>query len=264
MIVLDPPLMSIRDVSVSFGGVKALRAVSFEARRGELLAIIGPNGAGKTTLFNCLSALARPGQGRIDFDGHDIVRSRPADLAKLGIGRTFQNLGLFDNFDPVENILLGRHALMSTGFASAAFWTRSARAEEREHRAAAQEISEFLELAAYAGRPCGVLPYGIRKLVELGRALAMKPTLLMLDEPVAGMNLEETERMARIVHRVREKFDTTILLVEHDMAFVMDLADRVVVLDFGEVIGIGTPDEVRANSRVVAAYLGGSVDAART
>lgn len=249
-------LLDVADISVTFGGVTALRGVTFGVGEGELFAVIGPNGAGKTTLFNCLSAIYRPVSGSIQFDGHQIVGSKPADLARLGIGRTFQNLGLFDKFDPVENVLLGRHHQMTTGFFSAALQLSRTVAEERMHREAAKEIVELLGLTQYVGRACGMLPYGLRKLVELGRALAMQPRLLLLDEPVAGMNLEETEAMARIIHMIRVRFGTTIVLVEHDMAFVMDLADRIVVLDFGEVIGLGFPEEVRSNPRVIQAYLG--------
>jgi branched-chain amino acid transport system ATP-binding protein len=222
---LGTPLLEVRGLSVTFGGVRALGDVSFSVREGELFAVIGPNGAGKTTLFNCLSAIYQPESGSI-------------------------------RLDPVENILLGRHSRMRTGFLGAALRLPRMVREEAEHRAVADEIAAALGLDRYAGQACAVLPYGVRKLVELGRALAMEPRLLMLDEPVAGMNLEETEAMAWHIERIRSRLGTTVLLVEHDMHFVMDLADRVLVLDFGQVIAVGAPTAIGRDPRVVEAYLG--------
>lgn len=252
----NPALLSVEGLTIKFGGLTALGDVSFKASGDAITAIIGPNGAGKTTLFNSVSCINRPTEGRVMFGDTDLADVSPSGLASIGIGRTFQNLGLIDVLDPVENILLGRHRRMSNGFWASALNLRSAVAEESRNRDRAAEIAAFLGLAEFVGRPCGTLPYGARKMVELGRALAMEPALLLLDEPVAGMNLEETERMAGIIHRIRRQFGTAILLVEHDMAFVMDLADHVVALNFGVVIGEGSPEAVRQMPRVIEAYLG--------
>ncbi|WP_288900261.1 ABC transporter ATP-binding protein [uncultured Sneathiella sp.] len=244
------------DISIRFGGVQALKDVSFDVSEGEVFAVIGPNGAGKTTLFNCLTAAYRPDSGSITFRGKSLNGVRRRDLAGMGIARTFQNLGLFDQLDAAENILLGRHNAMRSGFAAAALRLGSARREEREHRERVAEIVDILGLGAQLGVPSALLPYGARKLIEIGRALAMDPTLLLLDEPVAGLNREETGRMAEIISEIRRRFSTTILLVEHDMGFLMRLADRVLVLDYGRPIALGTPAEVQSDPAVVAAYLG--------
>ena len=252
------PLLEVQDVTLRFGGVTALAGVGFEVQRGELFAIIGPNGAGKTSIFNCLSAVYRPQQGVIQLDGVDLIGQKPARTAKLGIGRTFQNLGLFAHLDVIDNLLLGRHHLMRTGFLTGALWVGWAKREELVHRKAIEEIVEFLDLSSYRRMPVGVLPYGVQKRIELGRALASEPRLLLLDEPVAGMNLEETEDMARYIIEIRDRLEISMVLVEHDMRMVMDLADRVMALDFGIPIATGTPEQIQSDERVIEAYLGGT------
>ena len=250
------PVLSVRDVHLSFSGVVAIEDVSFEVMPRELFAVIGPNGAGKTSIFNVLSGVYRPQRGSVDFAGHDVLSMKPHDIAALGMSRTFQNIELFENLAVVDNLMLGRHTHVRYGALSALAWLGRARREELAHRAVVEEIVDFLELEAWRRYPVGLLPYGIQKRVELGRALAIEPKLLLLDEPVAGMNVEETEDMARFVIDVRDELDIPMIMVEHDMGLVMDLADRVMVLDFGSVITTGTPREVQSNPDVVAAYLG--------
>jgi branched-chain amino acid transport system ATP-binding protein len=249
-------LLSVRDIALQFGGVRALDRVTFDVAPGELFAVIGPNGAGKTSIFNCLNGVYKPFQGTITLEGTSLVGKRPVAIARLGIARTFQNLGLFTNLDVVENLMLGRHHLMRTGFFAGALWWGRARAEEVANRVAVERLIDLLELQEHCGRPVGILPYGIQKRIELGRALAMEPKLLLLDEPVAGMNVEETEDMARYILEVRQQLGTTMILVEHDMHMVMDLADRVMALDFGVPLATGSPAEIQNDQRVIDAYLG--------
>ena len=254
----DAPLLLVDNLTLRFGGVMALSHVSFDVLPGELFAVIGPNGAGKTSIFNCLSGVYRPQTGSILLEGHQLAEVKPTRAAELGVGRTFQNLGLFENLALVDNLLLGRHHLMGTGFLGGALWWGKARREELLHRVAVEDIIDLLELSAYRTQPVGMLPYGIQKRIELGRALAMEPKLLLLDEPAAGMSVEETEDMVRYILEIRDALRLSIILVEHDMHVVMDIAERVMALDFGEVLTIGKPSEVQADERVIEAYLGGS------
>jgi branched-chain amino acid transport system ATP-binding protein len=257
-VTTDPALLAFQDVLLHFGGVAALDGVSFEVRTGELFAVIGPNGAGKTSIFNCINGVYRPQEGSIRLGDEQLLGRSPSAIAALGVARTFQNLGLFSHLTVIDNLMLGRHHLMRTGFLSGALWWGRAKREEVEHRAQVEEIIDLLELEAHRHRPAGLLPYGLQKRLELGRALAMEPRLLLLDEPVAGMNLEETEDMARYILEVRERLRLAMILVEHEMQMVMDLADRVMALDFGRAIATGVPDEIQADERVIEAYLGGA------
>lgn len=251
-------LLEVRHVTLRFGGITALNDVSFDIRHGELFAVIGPNGAGKTSIFNCLNGVYRPQEGEIRFGGERITGRRPVAIARLGMARTFQNLGLFSTLTVLENVMLGRHHLMHTGFLAGAVWWGKARREELAQRRRCEEIIELMELEPYRFKPVALLPYGVRKRVEVARAMAMEPRLLLLDEPAAGMNLEETEDMARYIREINEEWKVPILLVEHDLQMVMDLAHRVMAMDFGRVLRIGTPAEVRHDTGVVRAYVGAS------
>jgi len=261
--------IKIENLSLSFGGVRALNDVSVDIRDGEILAIIGPNGAGKTCILNCINGFYKPQAGEIYYEGRRITRIRPDKAAQLGLARTFQNIELYTGLSTLDNIMAARHILMKQNFITSALYFGWAHGEEIEHRKTVEDIIDFLEIESIRKRVVGTLPYGMRKRVELGRALALEPKVLLLDEPMAGMNLEEKEDIARFIIDIFEGQGDTypetpvlrdgvscIVLVEHDMGVVMDLADRIIVLDFGRKIAEGTPEEIRINPEVISAYLG--------
>jgi branched-chain amino acid transport system ATP-binding protein len=252
-----PVQLAVEDVSLKFGGVMALGGLTFSVRKGEIFSIIGPNGAGKTSMLNCVSGRYHPQRGKISFEGHEITGKPPAARARLGIARTFQNIALFKGMTVLDNLLIGRHIHLKNGFLLGGFYFGACQKEEIEHRRFVEDIVDFLEIEHIRKRIVGTLAYGLQKRVELARALALNPKLILLDEPMAGMNLEETEDMVRFILDINQERGTTVILVEHDMGVVMDVSDHLVVLNFGEKIGEGTPEEVQTSPDVIKAYLGG-------
>lgn len=253
---INEVVLRVQDLHLRFGGVQALTGVDLAVHKGEILAIIGPNGAGKTSLLNCVNGFYHPQRGEIYFDGQPITRLPAHRIAALGIARAFQNIALYTGLSTLDNLMAARHVLLKSNFLLSALYFGPALEEELRHRVAVEAIIDFLEIQPIRHKVVGALPYGMRKRVELGRALALEPKLLLLDEPMAGMNVEEKENMARFIIDIQERWGTTTVLVEHDMGVVMDIADRLVVLDFGRKIAEGKPEETRKNPQVIKAYLG--------
>lgn len=254
---MSEPILKIDQISLAFGGVKALTDVSFDVSRGSVFSIIGPNGAGKTSMLNCISGRYRPNSGSIKFNNQNVTHLRPNDRADLGMGRTFQNLALFGHMTVLDNIMVGRHHLLKNNWITGPlYWASKAQKEELEHRRHVEEVIDFLEISHIRKSVAGTLSYGLRKRVELARAMALNPQLILLDEPMAGMNLEEKEDMARYILDLNEEFGITVVMIEHDMGVVMDISHQVMVLDFGKKLISGLPDEVMANEHVKRAYLG--------
>ncbi len=251
-------ILDVQNISLRFGGVKALTDISFNVREHEVRAIIGPNGAGKSSMLNCINGVYQPQEGSITFRGQKFGHMNSRQVAEMGIARTFQNLALFKGMSVIDNIMTGRNLRIKSNLFMQALRIGPAQREEEEHREFVEHIIDFLEIQAFRKTPVGQLPYGLQKRVDLGRALAMEPQVLLLDEPMAGMNMEEKQDMCRFILDVNDEFGSTIVLIEHDMGVVMDISDRVVVLDYGKKIGDGTPEEVRNNEEVISAYLGTS------
>ncbi|MBA3623645.1 MAG: ABC transporter ATP-binding protein [Methylibium sp.] len=251
-------ILQVQNISLAFGGVKALADISFDVREHEVRAIIGPNGAGKSSMLNCINGVYQPQQGSITLHGKTFKHMNSRQVAEMGIARTFQNLALFKGMSVLDNIMTGRNLKMKSNLFLQALRLGPAEREETEQRLVVERIIDFLEIQPYRKTPVGRMPYGLQKRVDLGRALAMEPQVLLLDEPMAGMNVEEKQDMCRFILDVNDEFGTTIVLIEHDMGVVMDISDRVVVLDYGKKIGDGTPEEVRSNPEVIKAYLGTS------
>jgi branched-chain amino acid transport system ATP-binding protein len=251
-------VLDVKNISLAFGGVKALTDISFDVREHEIRAIIGPNGAGKSSMLNCINGVYTPQTGTISFRGQTFDHMDSRQVAEMGIARTFQNLALFKGMSVLDNIMTGRNLRIKSNLLLQALRIGPAEREEMQHRAYVEQIIDFLEIQAYRKTPVGQLPYGLQKRVDLGRALALEPKVLLLDEPMAGMNVEEKQDMCRFILDVNDEFGTTVVLIEHDMSVVMDISDRVVVLDYGKKIGDGTPEEVRKNPEVISAYLGTS------
>lgn len=252
-------VLKVEDLHLSFGGVKALEEIGFEVREGEIFAIIGPNGAGKTCILNCINGFYRPQKGEIYFEGQRITRLRPDKIALLGVSRTFQSIQLYTGLSTVDNLMAARHFKFKSTWAEGALYFGRAHREEVEHRKVVEEIIDFLEIQRFRKTAVGALPYGVRKRIDLGRALAQGPKLLLLDEPMAGMNVEEKEDMARFILDVQEERGITIILIEHDMGVVMDITDRIMVIDFGRKIAEGIPEQIKRDPEVIRAYLGGEV-----
>ncbi len=256
--IIGEVILDLKNISLSFGGVKALQDISFDVCEHEVRAIIGPNGAGKSSMLNVINGVYRPQEGEIILRGEHFHNMDSYQAAKAGLARTFQNIALFKGMSVLDNIMTGRNLKMKANMLQQAIWFGAAQREELEHRKKVEEIIDFLEIQHIRKTPVGRLPYGLQKRVDLARALAMEPQILLLDEPMAGMNVEEKQDMSRFILDVNDQFGTTVVLIEHDMSVVMDISDRVVVLDYGKKIGDGTPDEVRANPEVISAYLGAS------